>query len=98
VALKLHRCRWTWYRLRHPCWSVQKALEEQGIEYELVKAPTYPRRRRTEVITHTGEHYLPAIEFGDGTWYREDSRTMAKEIRAGRLYEHRGDVPKADAP
>jgi hypothetical protein len=77
---------------------VQKALNERGIEYELVKAPTYPRRRRTDVVNHTGEHFLPAIEFDDGTWYREDSRTMASEIRAGRLDEHHGDVPKADAP
>jgi hypothetical protein len=77
---------------------VQKALNEQGIEYELVEAPTYPRRRRTDVINHTGEHFLPAIEFDDGTWYREDSRKMAAEIRAARLDEHHGDVPKADAP
>jgi hypothetical protein len=98
MAVRLHRCRWVWYRFRHPCWTVQKALDEAGIEYEIVAAPTYPRRRRTEVITHTGEHFLPAIEFADGTWYREDSRKMAAEIRARRLDEHRGDVPKADAP
>ena len=24
----------------HPCWKVQKALDEQGIEYELVKGPS----------------------------------------------------------
>ena len=77
---------------------MQKALDEQGIGYQLVKAPTYPRRRRTDAVNHTGEHYLPAIEFDDGTWYREDSRRMASEIGAGRLDEHHGDVPKADAP
>ena len=36
-----------------------------------------PARRRTNVIDHTGEHLLPAIEFDDGTWYREDSRKIA---------------------
>lgn len=77
---------------------MQKALNERGVGYEVVTAPTFPRGRRTDVITHTGEHFLPAIEFEDGTWYREDSRRMAAEIRAGRLDEHRGDVPKADAP
>jgi hypothetical protein len=98
MAVRLHRCRWLWYRFRHPCWTVQKALDEKGIDYEVVTEPTYPRRRRTAIVAHTGEHLLPAIEFDDGTWYREDSRRMAAEIRAGRVDEHRGDVPKADAP
>jgi hypothetical protein len=37
MAVKLHRCSGTWVKVEeHPCWRVQKALEEQGIEYELV--------------------------------------------------------------
>jgi hypothetical protein len=39
------------------------------------------------VIEHTGQHWLPAIELEDGTWYREESRAMAATIRAGRLME-----------
>jgi glutathione S-transferase len=85
MAVKLHRCRWIWYRIAHPCWTVQQALDEQGIEYEIVVEPTYPRRRRQNVIRHTGQHYLPAIELEDGTWYREDSKEMAARIRAGGL-------------
>jgi hypothetical protein len=50
-----------------------------------VKAPTYPRRRRKEVVEHTGQHLLPAIELEDGTWWREDSRDMAAAIRSGKL-------------
>ncbi len=69
------------------CWTVQKALDEQGIEYEIVVEPTYPRGKRTNVIEHTGQHYLPAIELEDGTWYREESKAMAETIRAGRLFE-----------
>ena len=69
------------------CWTVQKALDEQGIEYEIVVEPTYPRGRRANVIEHTGQHYLPAIELEDGTWYREESKDMAETIRAGRLFE-----------
>ena len=88
VAVKLHRCRFVWYKFAHPCWNVQKALDEQGIEYEIVKEPTYPRGRRTNVIEETGQHYLPAIEFEDGSWYREESKDMASEIRAGRLFEN----------
>jgi hypothetical protein len=76
---------------------VQEALDERGVEYKIVPAPTFPRGRRTEIVEHTGQHFLPAIEFEDGSWYREDSRAMAEEIRAERLEAHRGDVLKASA-
>jgi hypothetical protein len=95
VAIRFHRCRWTWYRFRHPCWTVQEALDEKGIGYELVRAPTFPRGRRKRVIEGTGQHFLPAIEFEDGTWYREDSRAMAATIRADRLDEKRGGQASA---
>jgi hypothetical protein len=55
-----------------------------------VREPTYPLRRRTNVIEHTGQQYLPAIELEDGTWYREESKAMAETIRAGRLFEKTG--------
>ena len=87
MAVKLHRCRYTWYRFRHPCWTVQEALDEQGVEYEVVVEPAFPRGRRKDVLEHTGQHFLPAIELEDGTWYREDSKAMAAAIRAGRLRE-----------
>ncbi len=64
---------------------MQEALDEQGVEYEVVKAPTFPRGRRKEVVDHTGQHFLPAIELEDGTWWREDSKDMAAAIRAGKL-------------
>jgi hypothetical protein len=42
VAVKLHRCPHFWLKLAgHPCWRVQKALEEAAIEYELAKEPGY---------------------------------------------------------
>jgi hypothetical protein len=34
---------------------------------------------------HTGQRLYPAIEFEDGTWYREQSKDMEKTIREGRL-------------
>jgi hypothetical protein len=40
VALKLHRCSTPWKV--GPCWRVQKALDEQGIDYETVKGPMRP--------------------------------------------------------
>ena len=90
MAVKLHRCKFLWYHVAHPCWTVQKALDEHGIEYDIVKEPTFPRGRRKVVIEHTGQHFLPAIELEDGSWYREDSKIMASEIAAGRLFEKAG--------
>jgi hypothetical protein len=57
-----------------------------NIEYELAPGPFRPRRRE-EVIAHTGQQLYPAIEFENGVWYREESRDMARTIRAGRLME-----------
>jgi glutathione S-transferase len=86
VAVKLHRCPATWAKMsRHSCWRVQQALDEMGVEYEIVKAPWPLRSRRTAVIEGTGQSAVPAIELEDGTWYREDSAEMARAIRAGRL-------------
>jgi glutathione S-transferase len=64
---------------------VQKALDAKGVEYEIVVEPTFPRGRRKDVIEHTGQHFLPALELEDGSWYREDSHAMAAAIRAGRI-------------
>jgi len=76
------------------CWTVQQALDEQGVAYENVIEPTFPRGRRKDLLEHTGQHYLPAIEFEDGTWYRDESKAMAAVIRAGRLHEKAGsDIP-----
>lgn len=78
----------------HGCHAVQKALEEQGIEYELRKV-SLNRSKRTEVLSASGQAIAPVIEFADGSGYRSDGKAMAAEIRAGRLFEHRGDVPAA---
>jgi hypothetical protein len=41
------------------------------------------------VIEGTGQPLYPAIRFGDGSWYREESKDMASTINAGRLLEKR---------
>jgi glutathione S-transferase len=70
----------------HPCWRVQKALDEAGIEYKVVKHPPFRRSRRTDYIELTGgEAALPAIELEDGTVVREDSKDLVARIRDGRL-------------
>ena len=46
----------------HPCWKVQKALDEQGIEYEIVKGPLR-RGKRDELEKLSGQRQYPVIEF-----------------------------------
>jgi glutathione S-transferase len=89
MAIKLHRCSSTWVKLNgHPCWKVQKALDEQGIDYEVVKGPTR-RGKRDELERISGQRKYPTIEFEDGTSYRANSDEMAARIRDGKLFEGR---------
>jgi len=93
MAVKLHRCSLMWVKIgTHPCWKVQKALDEQGIEYEVVKGPL---RNRSELKETTGQAKYPAIEFEDGSFYREESKDMAARIKAGKLFEQSGEQPAA---
>ena len=86
MAVKLHRCPVMWPKTgMHPCYAVQLALDEAGVEYEIVKEPLLPRSRRKLVIEKTGGAHLPAIELEDGTWWREQSVEMVKAIAAGKL-------------
>jgi len=73
----------------HPCHRVQKALDEQGIEYEVVKGPLRPGKR-DELERISGQRKYPAIEFEDGSAYREESAEMAERIRSGKLFEGSG--------
>jgi glutathione S-transferase-like protein len=91
MAVKLHRCGNLWVKVNgHPCWRVQQALDELGIEYEVVPGPWPGRKKRTAVIAGTGQPLYPDIEFENGTWYREESADMARTIREGRLMEKSG--------
>jgi glutathione S-transferase len=87
MAIKLHRCPNEWVKMSgHPCWKVQKALDEQGIDYEIVKGPLR-RGKRDELERLSGQRKYPAIEFEDGRVYRAESKEMAERIRAGRLFD-----------
>jgi glutathione S-transferase len=88
--VKLHRCPFTFIHSEvDSCWKVQKALEDQGIEYEVVKEPSLPRSRRKDVEKLSGQRMLPVIEFEDGSAYRAESDDMAARIRDGRLFEEK---------
>jgi glutaredoxin len=90
MAIKLHRCSNIWVKVSgHPCWKVQKALDDQGIEYEVVKGPLF-KSKRTELEQMSGQRMYPVIEFEDGSVYREQSKDMAATIKAGKLDEKRG--------
>jgi glutathione S-transferase len=87
MAVRLHRCPNVWVKLSgHPCWRVQKALDDAGIEYEIVKGPLRPGKR-DDIERLSGQRKYPVIEFEDGSVYREESNEMAATIREGRLDE-----------
>ena len=85
MPVKLHRCSTLWIKGPHPCWQVQKALDEKGVDYELVRHPAFPRGRRKEYIALTGQKLFPAIELADGGVIREESKDLVARIREGRL-------------
>jgi glutathione S-transferase len=61
-----------------------KALDDAGVPYEQVKEPLR-RGRRADVLEHTGQAKLPAIELEDGIWVREESKELIRRIEAGEL-------------
>jgi len=65
---------------------VQKALDEQGVEYELVKGPLRPGKRN-DLDKLSGQRKYPVIELEDGRVYRAESKDMAARIRAGELLD-----------
>jgi hypothetical protein len=85
MAVKLYRCSGQWVKIKaHPCWRVEKALKDMGIDYERVPGPS-SKPERTVLIEGTGQNKYPAIQFEDGSWYREESKDMERTIRAGSL-------------
>jgi hypothetical protein len=95
VAVKLHRCRNLWVKGPHPCWTVQRALDEVGVNYEIVKEKWLGPREET--VSRTGQKGFPWIEFEDGSVYREESKDMAGRIRDGKLMEAPRRQPAASA-
>ena len=91
MAVKLHRCSAIWVKLGgHPCWRVQKALDESGVEYDVVKeGSSFKSSSRERTLEQTGQKQFPWIEFEDGSFYRDESKEMAATIRDGRLDEKR---------
>jgi hypothetical protein len=89
MAVRLHRCSNEWVKVSgHPCWRVQKALDDAGVDYVVVKGPLRSSKR-DDLERITGQRNYPAIEFEDGSAYREESREMAATIASGQLDQKR---------
>ena len=87
MVVKLHRCSTMWLKIgAHPCWKVQKALDDAGVDYEVVQHPVR-RSKRQDFVELSGQAKLPAIELEDGTLIREESKDLAGRVRMGRLGE-----------
>jgi glutathione S-transferase len=74
----------------HPCWRVQSALDERGVEYQVVQGPLRTGKR-DELEKLSGQRKYPVIEFEDGSAYREDSKDMAQRVKDGNLFEGSGE-------
>jgi len=95
MAVKLHRCSATWVKLGgHPCWRVQKALDESGVEYELVKeGSSFKGSSRAQTTEKTGQKKFPWIEFEDGSAWIAPRRSP---VRA-RLAPFEGSLVRASS-
>jgi glutathione S-transferase len=87
ASVKLHRCSWTFVHADlDACWKVQRALNEQGVDYEVVKHG-FGKGERPKVRAVSGQKWLPVIEFEDGRIYRAESSEMAARVRSGQLFD-----------
>jgi len=87
MSVRFYRCSNEWVKLAgHPCWRVQKALDQAGVDYEIVKGPLR-RKDRDELEALSGQRAYPVIVFEDGVVYREESKAMAERIASGKLME-----------
>jgi glutathione S-transferase len=82
MAVKLYRCSTLWLKGPHPCWRVQRALDESGVEYEVVPGPVR-RGKRDQMMELTGQRMYPAIQRDDGTVVKRSSKELTEMIKAG---------------
>ena len=93
MAVKLHRCSNQWVKVGGP--SVLEGREGPAGAWGSSTSASRGRSaasKREAVFSGTGQRLYPAIQFEDGSWYREESKEMERTIRAGEL------MSKAAAP
>ncbi|HET9073561.1 MAG TPA: glutathione S-transferase N-terminal domain-containing protein [Solirubrobacteraceae bacterium] len=87
AKVKLHRCSYTFLHVNaDACWRLQKALDEQGVEYEIVTHGFgKSEKSRADVVQMSGQKYVPVLELADGTIYREETDDMVAKLKSGNL-------------
>ena len=92
AKIKLHRCSYTFLHVNaDACWRLQKALDEQGEQYEIVKHGFgKSEKARADVVKLSGQKYLPLLELEDGTVIREETDDMVAKVKAGQLLSSTG--------
>jgi glutathione S-transferase len=87
AKVKLHRCSYTFLHINaDACWRLQKALDQQGVEYEVVThGYGKSEKSRADVIALSGQKLLPVLELADGTVLREETDQMIAKLKAGDL-------------
>ncbi len=87
ARVKLHRCSYTFLHVNaDACWRLQKALDERGVDYEIVThGYGKSEKARAEVVELSGQKLLPVLELSDGTVYRDETNDMIAKLRAGEL-------------
>lgn len=87
AKIKLHRCSYTFLHVNaDACWRLQKALDQQGVEYDVVKHGFgKSENSRAEVVELSGQKFVPVLELGDGSIYREETDDMIAKLKAGAL-------------
>ncbi|MBV9819746.1 MAG: glutathione S-transferase N-terminal domain-containing protein [Solirubrobacterales bacterium] len=87
AKVKLHRCSYTFLHMdADACWRLQKALDERGVDYEIVKhGYGKGEKSRADVVKLTGQKYVPVLELADGTVYREETDDMIAKLKANEL-------------
>ncbi|MGI8427974.1 MAG: glutaredoxin family protein [Solirubrobacteraceae bacterium] len=87
AKVKLHRCSYTFLHVNaDACWRLQKALDEQGVDYEVVKHGFgKSEKSRSDVVALSGQKFVPVLELGDGAVYREETDEMIAKLQAGQL-------------
>src|SRR5437868_291650 len=98
MAVKLRRCSGEWVEIKaQSCWGIEKALQDMGVDYLRVPGPRRRAERET-LADGTGQRLYPAIQFEDGSWYREQSKDMERTIREGKLMDRVQASPGPTAP
>jgi len=87
AKIKLHRCSYTFLHVNaDACWRLQRTLDEQGVEYEIVKhGYGKGEKSRADVVKLSGQKYLPVLELPDGSVHREETDDMVAKVKSGEL-------------